>query len=1674
MDKVEEYSQFVSPKKDHPHRLVRVTPPLCHVVSYATGGITALYKKLQDHSYTSDQHEPGDFTDDQGAFLPRPDMPLIAFRYQYVDTIGEGQSCMFIKARDTFQDDALIAIKVLHTTYMQLGAQEMDCIRRINLADPYGTSSTLRLHNVFMFDNHYCMVFDLLHPRPLTDYFKEVTERKALRSIRLVAFKLLQVLGFLKKQNVIHADLKPENVLLEEEGDMLSLKVVDFGNAIHCVHDEVSLYYDDFELQTLLYRAPEVMFGTQFSTEIDMWSLGCILAELYMKRAIFFGRNKKEILQQTVQVLGPFPCNLFQMGKFYTQNKQFTGSSPQKDATYALMTRMNVTHDYHFANFISGMLKFDTKERMTPAQAARHPFLASVCGFRHLTEDMTDNYDPITLNRNTYKSSPAIAHEVVQKHLSSKALLKEGTKTHLISRKRGDDSSMKQVAEVVPVKRTCKGGKSRYEAVASSSGLGYDELDGIPGITVQRTLTDIMNMIHDEEDQIEEKMELSHSAGQRDSSPFRHQWKVPVRILENKCQKSPEVAPFGDRLMVMRMQRLQQQSNKRSRTSQSRDTKGDAFSIGGSSDWTEGSVVDSTASSRLGFSDSGRHTRDHRERFSHENRNNCKRRQSFNDVQVNTGAPERDSESQEVIEIKTEPVDPAETKENVVKDDDYRLPTLLLSPSARPLRPPKKSMFSESPSHAGESDLAQSRGRSYQLDTHKQRILSRQNMLDSDRTSSSYHGAQSLDTGKSSGWTDRSEKDFDQRRTLNKFFENDKGAFKRTKNSSLDRQCENSSSVENKDILIPKKGVLDKLVSNLKKSQTVGRNSDEFQLESGGLSYSCPSQGSRHGRGSVHDRRTESRKDDKNFSHGRKEVVLQTASGIRFRESSLDRDQRQLESQEKHRSRHKSVTEVDQRILPPSDIPSERTSLGPELAQSPTEKKEWYDFIAAPEDKRKHLFSKQTSDRISKHSHDRSPRLNLLSPVNFDNRHGDISSKGKKRTREQVEDDPNSRTNKITKTARRQLMTVLDTPGSPRRKEIEMRYSDIPDHVRVRGKQQSLCMSSGESRISCSSVSPSMRKHYAKTKKEAIFQESKSEGVERVGNTSANRRSNQPTVSLSQTPPRSSKRSRDQFDNCQQSSQHNRQRVIQSNHRGSVPQILSPLTGDGYKFDSDSEIEEESTYDRSSPARTSKLPSHRDGSQDCSPGRYQDTHHDSDDNHSNAGSNVSKAFRVSPKQVTRPTSRCASPVEEWHSPRHFSQPATKKTTPVYSTGKRRPVTSTATADRAQNSNRQSRAHPVPAASKHSSGSFLDSPVTSDEEGTFNGGKKPMVDTSIRGKPVKPGATSLVSDTVLGPEDEGGHRVTPSLKQSCLRLQQQQRIVQKKPLPQTSNKSHDPSQIRHKAPDINRNYKNPVSRDSSAESLGRTPFTNGGVAQRNSKGKTENPNDINHNYRKPFSRDPSAESQGRKLIVNAGQRNSNNRKESPVASTSTDRNQSQNNGRSRPTVSGNSRDRLLSDSSPSPSPGRTRAESKAGEQEENEDAVSATGRPQRKCRAKKKVTFDASDDSIGSLEDSFDPSYDGGDNETEDDITPPAKKKRATRKRTPVKSKNAPNGMLRDTRASDVPYYSSRVNYNEQEEEEEEDYNPYGYAGKPKNLIERNDYRSGQGSFEADGCVLLNL
>jgi dual specificity tyrosine-phosphorylation-regulated kinase 2/3/4 len=91
--------------------------------------------------------------------------------------------------------------------------------------------------------------------------------------IRIFAIQLLNSLDFLRRERIIHCDLKPENIVLRKWGKS-GIKIIDFGTS--CFEGKQLYSY----LQSRYYRAPEIILGTSYSFPIDMWSLGCILAEL--------------------------------------------------------------------------------------------------------------------------------------------------------------------------------------------------------------------------------------------------------------------------------------------------------------------------------------------------------------------------------------------------------------------------------------------------------------------------------------------------------------------------------------------------------------------------------------------------------------------------------------------------------------------------------------------------------------------------------------------------------------------------------------------------------------------------------------------------------------------------------------------------------------------------------------------------------------------------------------------------------------------------------------------------------------------------------------------------------------------------------------------------------------------------------------------------------------------------------------------------------------------------------------------------------------------------------------------------------------------------------------------------------------------------------------------------
>ncbi len=228
----------------------------------------------------------------------------------------------------------------------------------------------------FYFRGHLCISTELLDMN-LYEFIKCHDFRGfSLKLIRRFAKQLLSSLVLLKGHRVIHCDLKPENVLLAHP-TRSEIKVIDFGSS--CLENEKVYTY----IQSRFYRSPEVILGMTYGMPIDMWSLGCILAELLTGYPIFPGENEQEQLACIMEVFGPPEKHLIEKS---TRKKLFFDSlgkpritvsskgKRRRPSSKSLQQALKC-EDEAFLDFITRCLRWDPDRRLKPDEAIHHEFI---------------------------------------------------------------------------------------------------------------------------------------------------------------------------------------------------------------------------------------------------------------------------------------------------------------------------------------------------------------------------------------------------------------------------------------------------------------------------------------------------------------------------------------------------------------------------------------------------------------------------------------------------------------------------------------------------------------------------------------------------------------------------------------------------------------------------------------------------------------------------------------------------------------------------------------------------------------------------------------------------------------------------------------------------------------------------------------------------------------------------------------------------------------------------------------------------------------------------------------------------------------------------------------------------------------------------------------------------
>uniref|UniRef100_A0A8C8VGV6 Cyclin dependent kinase 16 n=1 Tax=Pelusios castaneus TaxID=367368 RepID=A0A8C8VGV6_9SAUR len=215
--------------------------------------------------------------------------------YVKLDKLGEGTYATVYKGKSKLTDN-LVALKEIRLEHEE-GAP-CTAIREVSLLKDLKHANIVTLHDIIHTEKSLTLVFEYLD-KDLKQYLDDCGNVINMHNVKLFLFQLLRGLAYCHRQKVLHRDLKPQNLLINERGE---LKLADFGLA-RAKSIPTKTYSN--EVVTLWYRPPDILLGsTEYSTQIDMWGVGCIFYEMSTGRPLFPGSTVEEQLHFIFRILG--------------------------------------------------------------------------------------------------------------------------------------------------------------------------------------------------------------------------------------------------------------------------------------------------------------------------------------------------------------------------------------------------------------------------------------------------------------------------------------------------------------------------------------------------------------------------------------------------------------------------------------------------------------------------------------------------------------------------------------------------------------------------------------------------------------------------------------------------------------------------------------------------------------------------------------------------------------------------------------------------------------------------------------------------------------------------------------------------------------------------------------------------------------------------------------------------------------------------------------------------------------------------------------------------------------------------------------------------------------------------------------------------------------------------
>lgn len=344
-------------------------------------------------------------------------------RYQLLKFLGDGTFGRCVLALDQ-QHNCQVAIKIIRDVkrYVENAKIEADILKDIRRADPNGASGCSIMFDDFPLDKHYCLVFEPLGVS-LYDFLKDNDFRGFwMQDLQSFAKQSMEALSFLHEGlRLTHTDLKPENVLLQSaappsashfprQGDWQRrrrsssaawkdpgpymrpassrIKIIDFGNATYDDEHHSSI------VNTRQYRGPEVLLSLGWDEKSDLWSIGCILMELYAGEQLFETHEEMEHLALVERIIGPFPEAMLANAPQSVKDRYLAQTSsgkwrlpwPEKSASPTSERHVSsqvplamqvLPHHVPFVDFVGRLLRLDASGRPSARRSLQHQLFSS-------------------------------------------------------------------------------------------------------------------------------------------------------------------------------------------------------------------------------------------------------------------------------------------------------------------------------------------------------------------------------------------------------------------------------------------------------------------------------------------------------------------------------------------------------------------------------------------------------------------------------------------------------------------------------------------------------------------------------------------------------------------------------------------------------------------------------------------------------------------------------------------------------------------------------------------------------------------------------------------------------------------------------------------------------------------------------------------------------------------------------------------------------------------------------------------------------------------------------------------------------------------------------------------------------------------------------------------------